>query len=232
MGWIKINILLILIIVIIIFMFGNNLLFSMGNRYKQKYTYKNMIYVKDYIYWSGSYWHRDKYRLMDDSGPVNSDNIIVASGEPESVKLPPVYERKDLVRIFAGIDKNDGERLSEIYTRRRSEDVIVREKELDKPYVRLGTFTVGGPTPPNWKKLKEEINLDGKAFFGADAVIVQRWEVLPFKQEDYWPITEFERPEFVRYYCVAVAFEETAKLPPGVVPFEPANDTESPKPEK
>jgi len=214
------SILIVLFYLILCYPFlKNQVLFSMSERAvleKLKvYEYKGTKYVRDLIIWNGYCWSRHISYLSDNSKPITMGNIFTVIKNPE-IDLPKIYEekyeRKELTEYCVGINDYTGKRMFKTYRRRQSEDVIVTDKVLDRPYIRLGTFTIGGKTPANWKKVKEQIQATA-GHFGADAVIVEKWEVLPFRKEDYFPITEFQYPEYVKYHCIAVAFEETAKIP-------------------
>lgn len=200
--------------------FGEKVLFSMSDRAALEklkvYEKDGKKYVRDLIKWNGYCWSRHISYLSENSKPISIKNIVTISGSLEE-DLHKIYEkkdeRKDLTHYFVGINIYTGEKIYKPYKRRQSKNVIVTDKNLDKPYIRLGIFTIGGKTPPKWKKVKEQIQDAASGYFGADAVIVESWEVLPFRKEDYFPITEFQYPEYVKYHCVAVAFEETAKIP-------------------
>jgi len=198
----------------------NQVLLSMSERAvleKLKvYEHNGTKYVRDLIIWNGYCWSRHTSTMKKGAVNITLDNIITGIGDPRE-DLPKIYEenyeRKDLIEYDSGINTLTGKRVNDIYRRRKSEDVIVTDKVLDRPYIRLGTFTIGGKTPANWKKVKKQIKAIAAGSFGADAVIVEKGEVLPFRKEDYFPITEFQYPEYVKYHCIAVAFEETAKIP-------------------
>ena len=180
------------------------------------YEHNGTKYVRDLIKWDGYCWYRHLSYLSDPTKPIEINNIVTVSRD--SLRdLPKIYEekyeRKDLTEYCVGINDYTGKKMFKTYRRRQCEDVIVTDKVLDRPYIRLGTFTIGGKTPANWKKVKREIQGYASGGFGADAVIVEKWEVLPFRKEDYFPITEFQYPEYVKYHCIAVTFEETAKIP-------------------
>jgi hypothetical protein len=183
-----------------------------------KYPYNKKNYIKDYVYWDGYGWSRHKEYILDDSIPITkrpSDNIMISLDSDNQVDLPTQFERPDLIKLGVHTLPVSKEETYRIYKRRMDDKIIVVDDpaKLKKPYVRLGTFTVSGRVPANCKKMKKQIRAFAYGQIGADAVIVERWEVLPFKQEDYWPITTFQEPEYVRYYCIAVAFEESAEIP-------------------
>jgi len=180
------------------------------------YEHNGTKYVRDLIIWNGYGWSRHTSTMRKGAVNITLDNIITGIGDPWE-ELPKIYEeeyeRKDLTEYYVGINDYTGKKMFKTYRRRKSEDVIVTDKVLDRPYIRLGTFTMGGKTPANWKKVKRQIQGYASGHFGADAVIVEKWEVLSFRKEDYFPITEFQYPEYVKYHCIAVTFEETAKIP-------------------
>jgi len=206
----------------LILIIGIIAVFAMGKRpihFKSIYINDEKRYGKDIVYWDG-HWFRAMYRVNrgiidkyppDYIGPYNEEDIIIDITAP-NVELPTEYKRKDLVQYCCNITSS-GKKFYKTYIRRNSKHIIVTDKELNRPYVRLAKFTVGGPTPPKWRTVKRHIQIRAAGSFGADAVLLERWEVLPFKQEDYFPITEFREKEFVRYHCLAVAFEETAEIP-------------------
>lgn len=192
--------------------------------FQKIYVFNGKCYGKDIVYWNGYCWSRRMYRIitkkypLDYTGPYTEDDIIIDTTAPP-IDIPIVYERKDLIYYCHRITA-DGNKLYSMYKRRRSKYVIVTDRTLDKPYVRLVQFTIGGKTPPNWKKVKKQIQDMAGGILGADAAIVEKWEILPFRQEDYFSITEFTEKEYVRYYCVAIAFEETAKIPEHLIARE------------
>lgn len=194
-------------------------IFAMGNKdiyFRSIYIHNGKRYGKDIIYWDGN-WYRAMFRIVsndypaDYTGPYNAEDIIVDVASPD-VEEPFDYEHKELVIYCSKIGKS-GKKIYSIYGRRRAKEVIVTDKKLNKPYVILARFTIAGPIPPNWKKIKRHIQGTASGSLGADAVIVKNWEVLPFKREDYFPITEFKEKKYVLYHCIAVAFEETSEIP-------------------
>ena len=118
------------------------------------------------------------------------------------------YENRDLVFY-----KNSSTDAEQSYWRRKPEKVIVTDGPLDKSYIRLGTFTIALPAPPDWKKYMDRIQMDAYLHFSADAAKIERWEILPFKREDFAPVTEFKNGgKYVLYHCVAVTFADTVPL--------------------
>ena len=186
----------------------------MGNRPPKEYRiYKpgdGNTYVYDVISWTGSYWARDKGCVHDNGLGAKPGNIGNFHRTPDIEDIN--YERTDLVYYCSNILESV-EKSYKGYTRRREKDIIIVEGKLDKPYVRLGTFTIAGPKPPDVKKVKDHLLTRARGVFGSDAVIVERWEILPFDKDKYWPITKFEDDEYVLFHCIAVAFEETADIP-------------------
>ncbi|MDX9701464.1 MAG: hypothetical protein RBU23_00320 [Candidatus Auribacterota bacterium] len=166
--------------------------------------------MEDLVYWTGDHWTRASTALVPGETEIISENLIVDLQEAELGTVQ--YERKDLTRYVTNIGKN-GDKVYELYTRRDSKKIVVAEGDLNEPYVRLGTFSVAGKKPPNLRKAKQLIQRKARFHFGADAAIVENWEIVPFKQEDFFPITEFSDDEYVLYHCIAVAFEETAEIP-------------------
>ena len=199
----------------------------MSRKESKEYTiYKTgdgISYVYDRINWTGFNWARDKGCLTTNESKFNSiDKGCLTTNELEltyrdiinfhdSPKIESInYERKDLVDYSSNPTKDA--KLNTRYWRRKKNKIILTEGDLDKPYIRLGTFTIAGPKPPDLNKVKKNLISTAYGKFGPDAVIVERWEILPFDKSKYWPITEFEDDEYVLFHCVAVTFEDTVPL--------------------
>ena len=174
--------------------------------YVDRFLDKNAdrVYLRDTIRWENFYWTRKSTYYFSDDPHKKIWYMVTLPDIKTEVKN---YENRDMV--FYKDSSYDGE---DPYWRRNEEKVIVTDGPLDRPYVRLGTFTVAVPKPPKWKKYKKSIKLYGY-WFTADAVKVEGWEILPFKREDFSPVTEFKSgDEYVLFHCVAVAFADTVPL--------------------
>ena len=213
-------------IILYIMLFSGDIFAMSGKTPKEHKIYKpgnGNTYVYDVIRWTGYDWARDKGCLTSNESKFNSiDKGCLTTNELEltyrdiinfhdSPKIESInYERRDLVYYSTNLSKDA--KLDTRYWRRKEKKIILSENELNKPYIRLGTFTIAGPKPPDFKKVKKRILTIAYGAFAADAVIVERWEILPFDKDKYWPITEFEDDEYVLFHCVAVTFEDTVPL--------------------
>ena len=216
-----------LLYLIVLAIFFNSNSYAMGKKvvtFDNIYKENGHIFTVDAVYHDGYQWCRrdidvSLFTSLPGYPPYTYyiDELILCK-TPAPVELPNVYEREDL--IFYNYQYNPilKKMWKRPFSRRRSEKIIVTDKKFNKPYIRLGTFTQCARKPSNnkpvrWQKYKSQIQSTGYVDFGSDAVIVESWEEIEFKQEDYWPITRFQDPTFIRFNCVAVAFEETAEIP-------------------
>ena len=206
----------------------NDVLCGMGdNSMKKKsqiYEYNGQKIVADVIYWTGDFWSRGISSLAPGIEAYNRIEDAYTSITLLDLENYRRYDRIDLVYYCDGL--NNGFLSPSSYRREWNESKIYVTddlKKLDKPYIKLGTFTVGGRVPSNWKKVKSKIQTKGSGF-GCDAVVVEKVETLTFKQEDYLPITEFRHPQYVLYTCVAVVYEENAYIPDYLKVFVTEND--------
>lgn len=201
--------------VLLLFIIFSSIGYSMSSKPKRilttAYEYEGVVYVHDEVYWEDNRWNRALSYLYGDATIKTGGEVLTLIEEAELGTVQ--YERKDLTRYVTNIGKN-GDKVYKGYKRKRdSKKIVVVEGDLSKPYVRLGTFSVAGKKPPNLRKAKQLIQRKARFHFGADAAIVENWEIVPFKQEDFFPITKFGDDEYVLYHCIAVAFEETAEIP-------------------
>lgn len=179
----------------------------------QIYEYNGQKIVSDLIYWQVDSWFRATSYLLpgiDKFTALKDASTSIHSTQFENYRN---YDRIDLVYYCPGLH-SDGIIGVTSYQRKEENEIYVTDKfeDLDKPYIRLGTFTVGGRVPANWKKVKSKIKIRGAAL-GGDAVVVEKAQTLAFKKEDYLPITVFQHPQYVLYTCVAVVYEDNAYIP-------------------
>ncbi len=201
--------------------------YAMGKRiitYDNVYEENGRIFAIDEVYYDGWRWWRRDIDLTDFTSlsgyppyTYYADELIIHD-TPAPVELPIVYKRPDLIFYVDAIDPLTNSIHLGRFSRRKSKNIEVYYKSINKPYVRLGKFTVSGVKPLNgkeikWQDVEELICTTAIGKFSADAVIVEGWEEVKFKQEDYWPITKFQYPTYIRFNCVAVAFKETAEIP-------------------
>ena len=191
-------------LIMIPFLLNSNMGYPMGERQVRTCNYNGDTIIKDIIYRDGYDWTRKTYYWEDPTKPPTGENVLIYVRFPEPMLVDYKYYREDIIE-YRGIKR----------LRPKSGQIIVTEGKLDKPYVVIADFVVHGKIPPNIRKIKYLIQDNAYGILCSDAVIVNRWEVLSFKQEDYTPITEFQNPQYVRYYCTAVIFKDS--LPEEVI---------------
>jgi len=213
------------------FFINSGELYPMGDKHinkKEIYHYQGVDYLKDYVYWDRTIWVREQTFVLDNTynntpeevseiknyaNIFNEGNIAVTYIEDSNIYIKN-NERHDLVYYCDAL--SDNEYISPSSYRRKWDEnkIYVTDKfdKLDKPYIKLGTFTAGGRVPANWKKVKSEIQTIASNM-GGDAVVVEKAETLTFKTKNYFPITKFQHSQYVLYTCVAVVYEENAHIP-------------------
>ena len=220
---------IVFIIILALFYISENI-YPMGNKHinkKEIYNYQGVDYLKDYVYWDRTVWIREQTFVLDNTyentpeevseikeyaNIFDEGNIAVTYIEDSNI-YKKNNERHDLTYYCIGLHQ-DGTIGVISYRRKDENKIYVTDKfeKIEKPYIKLGTFTAGGRVPANWKKVKSEIQ-PMASNMGADAVVVEKAETLDFKKEDYLPVTKFQHPQYALYTCVAVVYEDKAYIP-------------------
>lgn len=204
-------------------------LYPMGDKHinkKEVYHYQGVDYLKDYVYWDRTVWIREQTFVLNNTyentpeevseiknyaNIFNEGNIAITYKEDSHIYTKN-NERHDLAYYCDGL--NDGYLSPSFHRRKKVEKIYITDKfeNLKKPYIRIGTFTVGGRVHANWKKVRSEIQPIASNM-GGEAVVIVKTQTLKFKKEDYLPITKFQHPQYVLYTCVVVVYEENAYIP-------------------
>ena len=214
-------------LVLLLMLFFSYNVYAMGKRiitYDKEYEENGKIYVNDRVYYDKLYWWRSNievtnYQSLPGYPPHTYyfDELLVCH-MPAPVELPVIYERPELLFYCDTYDLITGDISIERYSRRNGKEIILAYKKMEKSYTRLGTFTFSDKKPlggqeVQWDQAKEQILACATGKFAPDAVIIEGWDEVEFEQKDYWPITKFQYPTYIRFNCVAVAFKETAEIP-------------------